>query len=183
MKLRTAALLGLSALALYRAAQRTGIPRGVQPLRPFDLQRLLGRWYEVARIEHGVERSLSNTSVDYTLRPDGRVQVLKRGYHPVSGRWREARGVAEPLTGADTAHLQLSFMWPMHSSHIVFALDEDHRTALICGPSHDHLWLLARSPQLRPTVRAGLLEQARAAGFDTGRLQWVDQRRYLRHTP
>ncbi len=179
MKLRTAALIGMGTLALYRAAQQTGVPRGVQPITRFDLQRYLGRWYEVARIDHGFERGLSNASADYALRPGGRVQVINRGYHPPTGRWREARGVAAPVGDADTAHLKVSFFWPLHSSYIVFGLDEDYQHALVSGPSHDYLWLLSRTPQLRPSARARLLEQARSAGFDTGRLLWVDQRRHL----
>ena len=47
----------------------------------------------------------------------------------------------------------------------------------MCGPTHDYLWLLSRTPQTRPGVRAALLEQAREAGFDIDRLTWVDQRR------
>lgn len=181
MKLRTAALIGLGTVALYRAAQQTGVPRGVRPLQGFDLPRYLGRWYEVARIDHGWERGLSNVSADYALRRDGRVQIVHRGYHAPSARWRESRAVAQPAKGAASAHLTLSFFWPRRRSHIVFALDEHCQHALVSGPSHDHLWLLARSPQLRPTARARLLEQARAAGFDTGRLLWVDQRRHLAH--
>lgn len=179
MNLRTAALIGVGALALYRAAQQTGAPRGVQPIQRFDLQRYLGRWYEVARIDHGFERGLSNATADYSLRPDGRIEVTNRGYHPPSRRWREAQGVAVPIGDADTAHLAVRFFWPLRASYIVFGLDEAYQHALVSGASHDYLWLLSRTPQLRPSVRARLLEQARAAGFDTGRLLWVDQRRNL----
>ena len=106
------------------------------------------------------------------------MQVVNRGYHPASGRWREARATASPVTGAaGAAQLQVSFFWPVRASYTVFALDDDYQHALVSGPTHDYLWLLSRTPQIRPSVRATLLEQARAAGFDTGRLLWVDQRR------
>ena len=83
----------------------------------------------------------------------------------------------QALKAAGAAQLQVSFFWPVRASYIVFALDDDYQHALVSGPTHDYLWLLSRTPQIRPSVRATLLEQARAAGFDTGRLLWVDQRR------
>ena len=155
MRLRSLALLGAGGWALYRLTQQLGRPAGVEPVRPFSLTRYLGRWYEIARIDHSYEHGLTNTSADYRPLPGGRVQVVNRGYHPASGRWREARATASPVTGAAGA-----------AQH-----------ALVSGPTHDYLWLLSRTPQIRPSVRATLLEQARAAGFDTGRLLWVDQRR------
>ena len=178
MKLRSLALLGLGGWALYRLTQQTGVPRGVRPVQPFSLMRYLGCWYEIARIDHGYERGLTDTTADYRLLPGGRVQVVNRGYHPATRQWREVRASARPQPGGDDAHLQVSFIWPVRASYIVFALDDDYQHALVSGPSHDHLWLLSRTPQIRPSARAALLEQARAAGFDTDRLLWVDQRRH-----
>lgn len=179
MKLRTIALLGAGGWALYQLTQQLGVPAGVRPVRPFSLTRYLGRWYEIARIEHAFEQGLTNTSADYTLLPGGRVRVFQRGFDPATRRWREVRAAARPVAGAAEAHLQLSFIWPVRASRIVFGLDDDYQHALVSGPSHDDLWLLSRTPQLRASTRATLLEQARAAGFDTERLRWVDQRRSL----
>lgn len=177
MNLRTLALLGAGGWALYRLSQQLGRPPGVRPVQPFSLTRYLGRWYEIARIDHSYEHGLSEVTADYRLLPGGRVQVRNRGYHAASRRWREARASATPVAGAAPAHLQVSFIWPVRASYIVFALDDDYQHALVSGPSHDYLWLLSRTPQIRPAVRAQLLDQARAAGFDTDRLLWVDQRR------
>ncbi len=179
MRITTLAALGIGAWGLYRATQHLGLPAGVTPVDGFSLRRYLGLWYEMARIDHRHERGLTDTTARYTLRPDGRVHVLNRGYDPRSGRWRQAIASAEPLAAADVAHLQVSFVWPIRASYAVFALDESYEHALVSGPSHDYLWLLARHPNIKATTRATLLEQARDAGFDTGRLMWVDQRRNL----
>lgn len=170
-------MLGVGGWALYRMTQQLGVPDGVRPLRPFSLTRFLGRWYGIARIDYRHERGLTNTSADYRLQAGGKVQVINRGYDPAEQRWREVRGTARPVAGSDSGHLQVSFMWPLRSSYIVFALDDDYQHALVCGHNHDYLWLLSRTPQIRPGVRAAMLEQARAAGFDIDRLLWVDQRR------
>ena len=177
MRLRTLALLGAGGVALYRMAQQLGVPDGVVPVQPFQLSRYLGRWYEIARIDHVYERGLTDTSADYRLLPGGQVQVTNRGYHPGARRWREVRARAQPVQGDDVAHLQVSFMWPVRASYVVFGVDDDYPHALVSGPDHDYLWLLARTPQIRATARASMLDTARAAGFDVGRLMWVDQRR------
>ncbi|QTD46070.1 lipocalin family protein [Ottowia testudinis] len=177
MRLRSIALLGAGGLALYRLAQQLGVPDGVTPVQPFQLSRYLGRWYEIARIDHVYERGLTDTSADYRLLPGGGVQVTNRGFHPRARRWREVRASARPVQDGDVAHLQVSFIWPVRASYIVFALDGDYQHALVSGPTHDYLWLLARTPQIRATARANMLDAARAAGFDVGRLMWVDQRR------
>lgn len=182
MKLRTLALLGAGAYTLYRFSQKIGVPPGVQPLVPFDLARYLGRWYEVARIDHAYERGLTDASADYSLRPDGRLQVVNRGFDPRAGRWRIARAVASPVGERDVAHLEVSFFWPVRASYIVFALEAEGQHALVSGPSHDYLWLLSRTPQIKATSRAALLDRAREAGFDVGRLLWVDQRRNVAGT-
>jgi apolipoprotein D and lipocalin family protein len=179
MKLRSIALLGAGGWALYRMAQHLGVPPGVEPVQPFSLTRYLGRWYEIARIDHGYERGLTDVTADYRLLAGGKVQVTNRGFDPALRRWREAQASAQPIAGGADAHLQVSFFWPIRASYIVCAVDDDYQHALVSGPTHDYLWLLSRTPQTRPGARATLLEQARDAGFDTGRLTWVDQRRNL----
>lgn len=177
MKLRTLVLLGAGAYALVRVSQRLQLPPGVRPVQPFELTRFLGRWYEVARIDQPHERGISNTTLDYQQQPDGSVRLLQRGFR--DGRWRTSSARVEPVDGSAAAHLQLSIIWPLRASHVVFELDDDYQHALVSGPTHDQLRLLARTPQLRPAIRANLLERARAAGFDVERLLWVDQRRNL----
>lgn len=57
----------------------------------------------------------------------------------------------------------------------MIALDSDYRYALICGPNHDYLWILSRTPQLDESVKQKLTEQARQAGFPVNKLIWVKQ--------
>lgn len=177
MKWRTIALLGAAGYGAYRTAQRLGTPEGVVPLQPFTPARLAGRWYELARIDHAWQQGLVATTFDYVPEPGGAVRVLQRGYSQGARRWREAWGSLRPLHGAPLAHGQLSFLWPLRTSHIVFALDEDGQHALVCGPTHNDLWVLSRTPGVKAATRAALLQQAQDAGFDTQRLHWVDQRR------
>lgn len=177
MKLRTLALIGAGAWGLYRISQQTGVPHGVRPLEPFDLQRYLGRWYELARLDAGASRGLTDTSIEFSQSPHGQVQALHRGFDPQAWQWRHARASVRPAGRPDVGYLKISFIWPATASHVVVAADDDYRHAVACGHNREQLWLLARSPQVKSVVRAALLEQARVAGFDVDSLLWVDQRR------
>ena len=59
-----------------------GIPENVKPVNNFKLEKYLGKWYEIARLDHSFERGLTRISADYSLRDDGGVRVLNRGYSP-----------------------------------------------------------------------------------------------------
>ena len=68
----------------------------------------------------------------------------------------------------------MSFFGPFYGGYHVLALDPAYQWSLVCGPSRDYLWLLAREPQLPDDVRADLLARADGWGFDTAALIWVD---------
>lgn len=148
----------------------TGLPEGVQPVRGFDLERYLGTWYEIARLDHRFERGLEHVTATYTRRDDGGVDVVNRGYDPVKGSWREARGHAYFIGDSDVASLKVSFFGPFYGGYHVFALDPDYRWALVSGPSRDYFWILARDPVLPDEVLTRLLATARQTGFDVDAL-------------
>lgn len=148
----------------------TSLPEGIQPVRGFELPRYLGTWYEVARLDHGFERGLTDVSATYTPRDDGGVNVTNRGYDPGKAAWREAVGKAYFIGEPDTASLKVSFFGPIYGGYHVFALDPDYRWSLVTGPSRDYFWILARDPAMPRPQLEDLLAKARQAGFDTDAL-------------
>lgn len=157
----------------------TGIPQGVSPVKGFQVERYLGTWYEIARLDHSFERGLSDVSATYTRRVDAGIDVLNKGYDPSNGAWREAEGRAYFLDTPDTASLKVSFFGPFYGGYHVMALDPDYRWAMVAGPSHDYFWILARSPSLPDELVEQLLRTARQAGFDLGGLVRVSQSQAL----
>lgn len=152
-----------------------GIPENVKPVDNFNIDRYLGRWYEIARLDHSFERGLTNVTADYRLLDGGGVRVLNRGYDAESGEWKQAEGKAFFVAAPDVGHLKVSFFGPFYGSYIVFDLDHAHyQYALVCGPEKSYLWILARTPTLNETVKKALLEKAAAAGFETGKLIYVE---------
>jgi len=154
----------------------TSIPDGLQAVSPFELQRYLGHWYEIARLDHSFERGLSQVTADYSLRDDGGVRVINRGYSAANKEWKQAEGKAYFVGPADRGHLKVSFFGPFYGAYVVLELDQaGYQYSLICGPDRTYLWILARTPSLPPEVKQHLLDKAAALGFDTSQLLFVDQ--------
>jgi apolipoprotein D and lipocalin family protein len=154
-----------------------GVPEGIDPVASFQLERYLGRWYEIARLDHSFERGLSHVSADYEMRSDGGVRVVNRGFSAAENRWKEAEGKALFVDQPDRGYLKVSFFGPFYGAYVVFELDrENYQYALVSGPDRSYLWILSRTPQLAPEVIHRLVQKAKAAGFDTDGLIFVEQR-------
>lgn len=169
---RAAALAALAALALGAC---TGVPSGVTPVGEFELARYTGTWYSIHRLDHSFERGLTNVSARYAPNADGSVQVVNRGFDREACEWKQVVGTAKLRGPKDVASLKVSFFGPFYGGYHVFALDRAaYSYAMVSGPNHDYLWILAREPSLPPAVRDELRAKAQAAGFDTAALQTVD---------
>ena len=147
----------------------------VRPVTDFDLDRYAGTWYEIARLDHKFERGLSRVTARYEARKSGGVTVVNRGWSEKKRKWSEAVGKAYFRGRADVGDLKVTFFWPFYGSYIVFALDHAaYQWALVSGDSPKYLWLLARTPQIPDDLKQQLLEKAKAAGYDTSKLIFVD---------
>ena len=154
-----------------------GIPENVKPVDHFNADRYLGKWYEIARLDHSFERGLSNVSASYSLRDDGGIRVINRGYDAQKMQWKEAEGKAYFVNSADQGYLKVSFFGPFYGGYNIIALDDDYRYALICGPTRDYLWILARVPKPDPTIVRNLVSRAAELGFATDALIYGEQTR------
>jgi apolipoprotein D and lipocalin family protein len=153
----------------------TGIPENVKPVDNLKLEKYLGKWYEIARLDHSFEKGLSRVTAEYSLRPDGGVKVINRGYSAKDNKWKEAVGKAYFVKGPDQGFLKVSFFGPFYGSYVIFALDhENYQYALVSGPDKSYLWLLARNPKMKEDIKNDLIAKAKAAGFDTGKLLFVN---------
>ena len=152
------------------------VPDGIQPVSGFQAERYLGTWYEIARLDHGFERGMSRVTAEYRRRDDGGIDVVNRGYLADTQTWKQADGKAYFVQSPDIGYLKVSFFGPFYGSYVVFELDrQDYRYALVAGPDRSYLWLLASSPTLDAATRQRLVARAKAAGFDTQKLIFVDQ--------
>ena len=117
-----------------------GVPKGVKPVQGFELDRYLGRWYEIARLDHSFERGLSHVTADYSMRKDGGVRVLNRGYSEKKQEWKTAEGKAYFVKGPDRRLLEGLVL------RAILRLVCDLRTGSEELPIRDHL----RAQQIVP---------------------------------
>jgi apolipoprotein D and lipocalin family protein len=154
----------LTAIVLTLALQPCIAPRdassaGSDDVRPVttvaavDLGRYVGLWHEVARIPNRFQKQcMRGTTAEYTLRPDGRLDVVNRCFKK-DGKLDEAKGLAKVEDTASNAKLKVSFVsflgWrPFWGDYWIIGLDEEYRWAIVGAPNLKYGWILARAPRL-----------------------------------
>ena len=171
--LRSAFTAAASTLLLVTGC--TGAPKGTHPIATLDVERYLGKWYEIARFDHRFERHLECVTAHYSMRDDGLIKVINRGRNSTTQKWKEAEGKAAPLSTPADGRLKVSFFGPFYSGYNVLVLDEGYRYALVVGPNRNYLWILSRTPTLDDDTYNALVATAKSQGFDTTALLRVPQ--------
>ena len=154
----------------------TGSPEGITAVDGFEVNRYLGTWYEIARLDHRFERGLENISATYTLRDDGGVDVLNKGWDIKAGKWHEAQGKAYFVGQTDKGRLKVSFFGPFYGGYNIIELDKkDYAYSMVTGPDRSYFWILSRTKQLPESTLTALIEQAKTLGFATDKLIFPKQ--------
>ena len=170
--------LSVLATAVMSVACSVTPPADVKVVNNFELTRYLGTWYEIARLDHSFESGLEQVTANYSLRDDGGVKVINRGYNIKKQKWQQSEGKGYFTGPTSRAALKVSFFGPFYGGYHVIALDQQsYRWSLVAGPDRDYLWILARDKTLPAEIREQLVRQARDLGFATDRLIWVGQQR------
>jgi apolipoprotein D and lipocalin family protein len=176
MKTLTKILKGALLMGLLAVLLGCGKPTdSINPVKPFDSNRYLGKWYELARYDHSFEKGLVAVSAEYARRPDGRISVLNRGYNPARDKWNEANGVAKFAGASDVGYLKVSFFGPFYGDYKIAALDPDYRWAIIASSTYEYFWILHREPIIPDADYEALVEKAVKFGFERSRMIKVDQ--------
>tara|TARA_R110001599_G_scaffold34421_2_gene110102 strand:+ start:2517 stop:3053 length:537 start_codon:yes stop_codon:yes gene_type:complete len=163
-------LLGSSIVSMTLLTGCTGIPDGTQPVADFELDRYLGQWFEIARLDHSFERGLDCVTATYSLRDDGGVRVINRGYNLEEQEWDEAEGRAYFIDDESVGRLKVSFFGPFYGGYNVLELDEEYQWALVAGPNRDYLWILSRTEEMDSATEDRLRQQAAELDFATEEL-------------
>lgn len=154
-----------------------GMPNSVEPVDNFEISKYLGKWYEIARLDHSFERGLEQITAEYSLREDGGVRVKNRGFSKENNKWNEAEGKAFFVGKSNEGYLKVSFFGPFYGSYVIFELDKEHyQYAFVSGPDTSYLWLLSRTPTVTKELLTQFIQKAKKSGFDTEKLIYVKQK-------
>ena len=156
----------------------TSLPDGTEAVNDFELERYLGTWFEIARLDHSFERGLTDVTATYSLRDDGGVKVVNRGYDVDADDWDDAIGKAYFVDRPDVGRLKVSFFGPFYGGYNVLELDAaNYQYALVAGPNRSYLWILARDPAIDRAIVDRLVEKARLLAFPVDELIYVTHER------
>jgi len=162
------AAVGLLAMAgaWFFDPHPVGNMRVPEPAKPVDLKQYLGRWYEIARYEQRFERGCEGVTADYSMRADGRIDVLNRCRKP-TGKIDEARGISKVVDPITNAKLKVSFFGPFYGDYWVLDHADDYGWSIVGEPSGRYLWILTRDANPDAEVTDLLIDRAGALGYDT----------------
>lgn len=155
------------------------VPEGIEPVKNFQAQRYLGTWYEIARLDHSFERGLQQITAHYSMREDGGIKVLNRGFKEAKQEWNEAQGKAYFVEDSSTGYLKVSFFGPFYGSYIIFDLGDNYEYSLVTSTNKSFLWLLSRTPSLEQDQQQRLIKRMTELGFATDKLIFVDQSTHI----
>jgi len=155
-----------------------GIPDNVTAIEGFDVNRYLGTWYEIARLDHRFERGLDNISANYSLRDDGGVNVLNKGWNTKDKEWSSAEGVGYFVDQPNIGRLKVSFFGPFYGGYNVIELDkQNYSYSVVTGPDKSYLWILSRTKQLPDTLQREIIGRLEKSGYATDKLIFVNHDR------
>ena len=149
--------------------------KGAVGVSNFDVNKYLGKWYELARYDSWFEKDMDKTQAFYSLNEDGTVRVENSGYEVTKGKWKTSVGKAKFRGAKNIGELKVSFFGPFYGDYTILALDSEYKYSLVVGSSLDYLWILSRTKTIPEDVKQHFLTLAKGYGFNTSALYWVNQ--------
>ncbi|MDG1767685.1 MAG: lipocalin family protein [Flavobacteriales bacterium] len=140
-----------------------------------DLEKYMGKWYEIERLPNKFEAGLKCVTAEYTLLEDGNIKVLNSGINEESGELKSSEGIAKSANKDAPGELKVSFFRPFYGDYFIMELDENYQYVLVGAPSRDFLWILSRTPALDENMVSDLKLKAELAGFPVKQMKVIDQ--------
>lgn len=164
-------LAGFALVAPSRAADKP-----LETVASVDLDRYLGRWYEIASYPAWFQKNCTAVTADYSLREDGRIRVVNScRKKTLDGKAKQSTGKAKVVDTVTNAKLKVSFFGPFWGDYWIIDLDPEYRWAVVGVPSRKYLWILSRTPQMDDEIYDGITARLRDQGYDPARLNRTPQ--------
>ena len=142
-----------------------------------DLNRYVGKWYEIARFDHIFERGLVGCTANYTLQDNGYIKVVNAGYKKtLDGKYDESVGKARRPNEDEPGKLEVAFFANFYADYYVLELASDYRYVLVGSKTDKYLWILSRTPQMEQVDLDFLLKRAKERGYNIDKLIWIEHK-------
>lgn len=153
-------------------------PKPLVTVPVLDASKYLGKWYEISRFQHVFEKGLVGVTAEYSLRPDGKIDVMNRGFKKtLDGKPSSVNAVAWIPDPTRPGALKVKFFGLFAADYLVFGLDAaNYDWAVVGNDSRTYLWFLARTPSISPELYAKMRGIAESQGYDLSGLYDVPQK-------
>ena len=138
-------------------------------VKNFDINKYLGIWYEIARIDNRFERNLKNVKAEYILLQNNKIKIINSGYDTKNEKNRTITGYGY-IKNKNLAQLKISFFRPFYSDYNIIILDKNYNYVVVSGDSYDYLWILSRKDTINTKLYNQLLSQISNMGFDINKI-------------
>ena len=136
-----------------------------------DLNRYMGKWYEIASFPQRFQKGCVASSATYTLRKDGDVDVLNQCRDKtLDGKVRESKGKAWVVDDKSNAKLKVRFFWPFSGDYWIIDLTANYHYAVVGHPNRKYLWILSRSPHMDSSTYDEIIERLKKQHYDVTKL-------------
>ena len=133
-----------------------------------ELEKYLGKWYEIARLPFRFEDGCTDVTATYGLSKDGNVSVLNECLR--DGKLKQAKGKAKVVDNNTGAKLKVTFFWPFYGDYWIISLSKDYEYAVVGTPNRKYLWILSRTPKMDDKLYSQLTEFVKSKGFNVSNL-------------
>ncbi len=138
-----------------------------------ELNKYLGKWYEIAHLPFKFEDGCSDITATYALNKNGDISVLNECTK--NGKIKQAKGRAKVVDKNSGAKLKVTFFWPFYGDYWIIKLDDNYNYSVVGTPNHKYLWILSRTPQIDDTIFSNLMDFAKSNGFNIEKLIKTNQ--------
>jgi apolipoprotein D and lipocalin family protein len=150
------------------------IPKGAVAVQPFDKDKFMGTWNEIARLPSIIEKNISQLTEEYSPVEDGMIKVVTKGYNYKKDKWTEMEGKIKFAGSEDIGMLKVSYLGPLYLSYNVLDIDAEYRYMLVSGSGLDYLWLMSKESTIPDDVKERFITKAKEIGFAVDKLEWPD---------
>ena len=133
-----------------------------------ELNRYLGKWYEIAHLPTRFQRNCTDTTATYSLSTDGNISVLNECER--NGKVKQIKGKAKVVDKNTGAKLKVTFFWPFYGDYWIVGLGKDYEYAVVGTPNRKNLWILSRTPQMDDQLFSQIIESVKSQGFNLDNL-------------
>ncbi|MBL0332511.1 MAG: lipocalin family protein [Chlorobi bacterium] len=148
----------------------------METVRYVDLNKFIGKWYEIASYPQSFQKGCHCTTAEYTLSKDDYIIVENRcNKDSINGELSYIKGKAFIEENSGNSKLKVQFFWPFRGKYWIIELAEDYSYVVVSNPNKKYLWILSRTPKMDEQIYQGILDKLKLKQFDLSILKMTPQ--------